>query len=789
MRKHLTALALTGFVVVVMGLMASAPAARPQPQAPQFHLQEATIDDIQQAIRSGQITCQQVVQWYLNREKAYNGTGTQLVTEDMAPKIFPNYDEYKAAVEATGRLPLGDPKKTVPLEFGRMEPTATDPTVKQQYGWIEGVPNSPKTAALATVNIRGRRSVTCKGDRDSKDNPPPGTPAVCRELAKLPDALEQAAALDAKYGRNPDLADLPMYCVVFSFKDSFDTKDMHSDAGADAHYDIDFPPRDHTVVAELRAKGAIIYAKSVTSEYNGLGGDPGGQNHETKHLNLEMYSRSTWAGNPSNSYDTTRAPSLGSSSGSAVSVSTNMATIGICEETRQSCRGPANHNSLALILPAKALVSFLGGGIGSDIYNDRTGIHCRKIADCAKVLDAIQDPVNGYYDSRDIFTTLPRSYYPSQPYVSAITAGTPGALRGMRIGIVREFMVKYTKADEPVVDAVDAQMKEVIGKQLGATLVQSATPGWDDDPDMEKMTTTFDDAIRQIVPVLYPDLLFELTPEGEPMFPDFAAKIAPTTFAPGIVRGTGTLSPADWMIRWADGLEPTPRNLNLRSIVNLADSNTFRFHIDQYLYRRSKEWADRGYTEGLVDWPTLNARSKFYSDHQRAAFKNWEEVTDLREPLGQRQGIAERVQLRELLQRVVMKVLEENKLDILINVHDQLPPGKIGLASEPVVHNRTQSYPIGPDLGWTEVLIPSGYVQTVYDPTFELKTDSHGRKFYASKTSTTPTATIAPGLPYSISFWCEPGMEMRSLKAASAYESASKRRIPPPAFGPVAGEP
>ncbi len=92
---------------------------------------------------------------------------------------------------------------------------------------------------------------------------------------------------------------LPMYCVVFSFKDSFDTKDMHSDAGADARYDIDFPARDHTVVAQLRNKGAIIYAKSLTSEYNGLGGDPGGKNFETKHLNLEMYSRSTWAGNPS----------------------------------------------------------------------------------------------------------------------------------------------------------------------------------------------------------------------------------------------------------------------------------------------------------------------------------------------------------------------------------------------------------------------------------------------------------------------------------------------------------
>ena len=49
----------------------------------------------------------------------------------------------------------------------------------------------------------------------------------------------------------------------------------------------------------------------------------------------------------------------------------------LCEETSLSCRGPANHNAVALILPHKSLISFLGGAIGSDIYNDRAGIHCR----------------------------------------------------------------------------------------------------------------------------------------------------------------------------------------------------------------------------------------------------------------------------------------------------------------------------------------------------------------------------------------------------------------------------
>jgi amidase len=754
-----------------------------------FHLEEATINQVHAAIKSGQISCQGLVQAYINRAKAYNGWGTQPVTEDMAPAIFPNYDEYKAAVAATVDLEPGDPRKTVPLEFGRWEPTATDPTVKSQYGWIEGIPNSPRTSGLATINIRGERSVTCKGDFDKKEGRPADAPAVCEHIAQLPDALEQAAIYDKEFAKNPDLAKMPMYCIPISFKDSFDTMDMHSDAGADARYDIDVPARDATLVGILRKKGAIIYAKSVTSEYNGLGGDPGGKNSETKHLNLEMYSRSTWKGNPSNPYDTTRAPSIGSSSGSAVSVSTNMEMCGICEETRASCRGPANHNSIAVILPQKELISFLGGGIGSDIYNDRSGIHCRSIVDAAKVLDALKDPVNGYYDPRDPMTTIGRETVSPVPYSSFVIEGKPGALRGMRIGVVREFMTKFTAADGPVVDAVSQQMKEVIGGQLGATLVGSVPPGCKDDPDIENMTTSFDDALRQLVPILYPDLLFHLTPEGKPMFPEFAAKIQPTQFAPGVIFGKGTMTSAEWMVRWSNGMEPMPHSMNLRTIMGLSNSNTFRFHIEQYLQRRANDWKAIGYTETVVDWPMLNARSKFYSDHQRAAFMNWEEVTDLREPFGARQGIAERVQLRELLNRMVMKVIQENKLDLLINVHDQLPPGKLGMAAEPPVEGRSQSYALGPDLGWTEFVIPAGFVRTVYDPTFELETDESGRKYYGSKTNPVPTDLPAPGIPYSISFWAEPGMEKLSLKAASAYESISKRRIPPPAFPALPGEP
>src|SRR5438034_98812 len=683
------------FLALVMSVLAVS-SDRAQPQPFRFHLQEATIADVHRAIQEGQISCRALVQAYIRRARAYNGTCNQLVTEDMAPKFLPNYSEYKTAVTATASLPPSDPRKTPPIEFGRMEATASDPTVQQQFGMTVGIPNAGQVRALGMLNIRGERSVTCKGefDKSPASGPlPAGAPKVCEEFRRQPDALERAAELDAQYGRNPDLAQMPMYCIPFSFKDAYDTKDMRSTGGADARYDMDFPPRDHTLVAQLRQKGAIIYAKANTTEYNGRGpGDPGGRNFPTQILPSTLgYQRSTWAGNPCESYDTTRAASIGSSSGSGVSVSTNLVLCSLCEETGQSCRGPANHNSVALILPHKALLSFLGGAIGTEIYNDRAGIHCRNIVDAAKVLDALKDSVNGYYDPRDIFTTVPRSSVSAEPYSRAVVSGSAGALKGMRIGIIREFMITPAKADEPIVEAVANEMKQMLGKHLGATLVEAVTPGGGD--------------------------------------------------------GGG--------------------------------SRTFRFTIAQYLARRAKDWADRGYTETLVDWPTLNARSKFWGDDQRANFKNWEEIQDLYSPP---KGIAENIQRRELLNRVLMKVIQDNKLDLLIQLHTALPPGKIGLAAEPNANNRLISYPLGPNAGITEILIPAGYVRIAYDPTLELATDANGRKVYRAKTSTIPTELPPPGLPFSINFLVEPGMEHLALKAASAYQAASQRRVPPPAF-------
>lgn len=770
----------------------------PAPDTP-FILEEATIDDLHQAIRDGRTTCLQVVQHYVRRVRAFNGVSSCLVTEDGAEmQSAPGTLRGGAALQfpaktlkASAWLPDLDRYQGPPLEFGRMEATASDPEVVQQYGMLAGMADAGQVNALSTINIRGERSVTCKGDFDrhpSLGPLPAGAPPMCDEFRHQPDALERAAELDALYDRHPDLEKMPMYGVVFSFKDPFDTSDMRSTGGGDTRYDIDVPARDHVLVEQLRKKGAIIFAKAVCTEYNGRAHDPGGAHKAAKVLPSTIgYQRSTWGGNPSNPYDTTRSGSLGSSSGSGVSVSANLVMASLGEETRASCRGPANHNSVALILPHKSMIGFDGGAIGADIYVDRTGILCRALGDCAKVLDALKDPVLGFYDPRDEWTTVSRASVVAGGYAQhARGPGAAGALSGMRLGIIRESMAypRGSKSEEPIVTAAAQEIKAVLGARLGATLVESSDPLWTPDADCEPMTVDFRRALARMVPVMMPELLFRLGADGLPLFGEFAEAIVRTEFQPGKFFGSGSMQPIDYFVKLADGLIAAPVNLDLPTVQQQAMAMAFRYHLTQYLGRRAADWQARGFHESVVDFPTLNARTKFWGDDQRAWFRNWEDVADMRNPLGERQGINERIMLREMLRRVDMMVMYENRLDALVRLHSPYPPAKIGGAGQPGVWQNLRPESLnGPNAGLTEVLVPAGYVTTVYDPVFRLSDDA---RYYEAAASARREDIAAPGLPFSLVFRCEPGREDVLLKVASAYEQASKRRVSPPGFPPLA---
>ena len=146
-----------------------------------------------------------------------------------------------------------------------------------------------------------------------------------------------------------------------------------------------------------------------------------------------------------------------------------------------------------------------------------------------------------------------------------------------------------SKAADPITTAVAKEIKEVLGKHLGATLVESSDPLWTPDREVEQMTTDFRKALARLVPVFMPDILFRLDDKGMPVFPEFAAAIVPTEFAPGKVFGTGKMQPIDYMVELADLRIEPPKNLDVSTVQNQILANSFRFHIRQYLSRRAED--------------------------------------------------------------------------------------------------------------------------------------------------------------------------------------------------------
>ena len=162
----------------------------------------------------------------------------------------------------------------------------------------------------------------------------------------------------------------------------------------------------------------------------------------------------------------------------------------------------------------------------------------RQIVDCAKVLDSLKDEENGYYDPRDPFTTIPRSSVLDTSYVEHVgQSGNKGSLEGTRIGVIRESFVydPVSISEEPIVTAANTELKEVLHSHLGATLVESVDPLWEQDDELETMKTDYRKALCKLVPVFMPDILFRLDAKGEPLYKEFAASIVPTEFAPGVV--------------------------------------------------------------------------------------------------------------------------------------------------------------------------------------------------------------------------------------------------------------
>jgi amidase len=727
-----------------------------------FAVEETTIAALHSAIRSSATTCEGVVQRYVERAKAYNGICTALVTADGAP-IAPTRGAIRTGkplefptntVAVTSVLPEFDNYEGLPLEFGRMKTTVSDATVQQQFGMRVGMPNAGQLNALETLNIRGERSVTCKGEFDAHPSTgplPTGAPPECEAFRRQPDALERARELDAQYGRNPDLTALPMYCVVFSHKNWYDAKDMRSTGGNDVNYAMDVPPVDSPDIADLREKGAIIYA-TATAAKTGLSYD--GREQAVSWLPDGNYADAGWGGQPCNPYDTERVP-RGTSSGSGVSVSANLVQCSICEQGSASCKGPASRNNIVNFLTTRGLM--MHGGMNSQRIGDRAGIHCRTVEDAARVLDAVKG-----FDSEDMFTAIPQRLMPERPYVSFVVVAAQAAaqpLAGMRFGMVREFMVKHSKNDEAISDQLDREIKAILRDELGAELVESVDPLYADDPTVTNMKYTFRDAFAEILAHNVPEYFWQTNRAAELRFAVPGWDVRTTDYAIALALGKAPLSP----------------DINLRTISSGLDNFKSPFTVNKYLALRGDS--------RVSDWASFVANSRFQSDEHRAGSVNAIGIQDLR-PSGDELSYLE---LRIVLQHVVQKVMLENDIDVFVNPENTLPPPKIGGPAEPAVRNRGSAsccQAFTALLGGPEIDVPAGYTRVAYEPQYELSAD---RKSYRSVSGTVESQLPHP-MPISLMVWAGPGSDPEVIKVASAYQAATGHRVPPPAFGPLQTE-
>lgn len=742
------------------------------PALADFQIEEATIETIQQAIQSKQTSCKQVVQAYIDRAKAFNGVCTALVTADGAPiKPAKGYVRAGSAlsfptqtVKASSIYPDLLAYKGLPFEYGRMETTMSDPSVSTQMGMRVGIPNAGQLNALETLNIRGERSVTCKGKFDAHPSSgplPASAPAECEAFRQQPDALERAAELDAQYGAKPDLKAMPMYCVVTAVKDPYDTKDMRTTANNDVNFAMDVPPGDAAIVARLRAKGAIIYAKSVAHEFNGGPGDPGGSVKTKTRPMAGGLGFGVWGGQPCNPYDTERV-ARGSSSGSGVAIGANLATIGICEQSGASCQGPASRSGVVTLLTTKGILPD-GGGIGYQWFNDRAGIHSRTLKDAALVLDAVKDAELGYFDRNDPYSAAPKALIPEQGYTSfamsdADLKKNAKPLKGIRIAIIREHMVKPTLNHVAISDQIDQEIKTVLRDKLGAELVETSTKDYPDDPDVPNLGYSFSDALSELLPRFMPEIFTRRDAKGELIFA-----------APGY-----DVTSYDYLMKLSR------REAPLTSAVNITNFATFGalpcvpslcpdtvFEFDHYLKARGDK--------RITDWAAWVANAKFREDASVAGAKNWISFKGHTQA-----GKADALARSYIARLALTKMMYENDIDVFVHPENTVPTPKI-LGANVGTHSLDG---ISPFFQIPRIAIPAGMTDVIYEPVYALNPEKND--YLSVIAPGTKQTKLAHPLPISITFFSGQGEEPMLIKVGTAYEAATHHRTPPPAFGPLA---
>jgi amidase len=161
-------------------------------------------------------------------------------------------------------------------------------------------------------------------------------------------------------------------------------------------------PKDATIVAKLRAAGAVILGHTNMPDFA-----------------ASDTNRSTAYGRTGNAYDVRFSPG-GSSGGTVTAVTANMALLGNGTDTGNSIRMPSATSSVVGVFPTRGLVS-IAGIAPLDWLLDNTGPIARDVTDAVIALDAM--------DPRTVGSAAKAQAGPYTQYLKA------DALKGKRFGV------------------------------------------------------------------------------------------------------------------------------------------------------------------------------------------------------------------------------------------------------------------------------------------------------------------------------------------------------------------
>jgi Asp-tRNA(Asn)/Glu-tRNA(Gln) amidotransferase A subunit family amidase len=182
----------------------------------------------------------------------------------------------------------------------------------------------------------------------------------------------------------------PLHGVAAGIKDIIDASGLPTEDGTVLHAGR-MPRRDATVVSRLRAAGAVILGKTVTTE-------------------MASYA----PGKTRNPHDPEHTPG-GSSSGSAAAVAAGMVPVALGSQTNGSIIRPASFCGVYGFKPTFGLVP-RGGVLRLSRTLDHVGVLARSLADIALVTECIAG-----FDEEDLDTQPPRA----RPPLSRVLAEAP----------------------------------------------------------------------------------------------------------------------------------------------------------------------------------------------------------------------------------------------------------------------------------------------------------------------------------------------------------------------------